>query len=342
MSIELEQIPPVIFKSGRGDFPGDQIIGRVDARERDLSVLAGRFPSRNIDIKTILRQPGATVYMPLGEERVAPKTTPKALYRETRYLPKRWHREVMRASAWELVAKPYLDALAEMNYYGVGLSVGAAMLWGAAKFGAIDEYTIGDPDTMDGVVGGRHVFWEPSVTEWNKTEVASRALLSLDPYVTVRKFKKGLTPTNAQRFFHGINRKPSVIVQEVDDPPTKDLAHSMVNATRIQIGDVGRGNVTVTIDKPGDPAFNGRTQGKQGMDALLASIDDRVGEDFKALASRIGKDKEITTVPQDFGAVLLAAAVARQYLPHIAAGEFDKVPRIATLNISENLKIWEH
>lgn len=342
MSVDLERIPLIVSRTGNIDSRIQTIVDTVDRRAEDLEILRHRFPHRTINIKIVLRQQATKVLMPVGVERPAPRVTPRVLYRETAYLPKRWHREVMRASAWELVAQPYLDALAETNYYGIGLSVGAAMLWAVAKLGAINRYTIGDPDTMDGINGGRHVWWDPFVAGWNKTEVAARELITLDPYLSIRKFRKGLTPKNEKRFFKGIDERTSIIVQEVDHPPTKDLAHSKLNATRIQVGDVGKGNITLTVDKPGDPAFNGRTQGKQGMDALLASIDNRIGDDLRTLMPRIGKEDDIATVPQDFGAVLLAAAVARQFIPLVASREYDRLPRVATLNLSEDLKVWEH
>lgn len=341
MGVELEQMPPIVVKPGKTEPSGLRVVDTVDTREQELVALTSRFPHQDVPIKTILRQPGARVYLPVGSERKPRARSFSNLYREIRYLPKRWHREAMRASVWELIPAHYLHALGETSYYGIGLSVGAAILWAVGKLGAIDRYTIGDPDTMDAVNGGRHVWWDPEVSGWNKTTVAHRELTKLDPYLTVRTFPKGLTTENKQAFFRGVSRLKGIIIQEVDDPSIKDLAHSYRETTRMQIGDVGHSHIVVTVDKPGDLPFGGRTAGRNGMDALLASVDNHIGKDLRTLFPRIGKDKEITTVPQDFGAVLLAATVARHLICPIAAGEYDRVPRIATLSVDEGLKVWE-
>lgn len=283
---------------------------------------------------------GSIGYFPTGIS-----TDGRLILEKIRYLPEELHLETLQASSWKLVSETARQGIAQMHLYSVGLSVGSMLLDTASRLG-VKHFTLGDPSKNHPDAAERLIYYRPEYKSWGKTPTAVWELLRRNPYAVVNAFYDGLTSENGPQFFKSVtdpNQKP-LCAEEVDSWEGKvnsrkqpRLLLTGKGIATIMIGDVGISDTIYTFDSPNSLPFNGRVAqldsnddpyGKNyarengNMAALFASIGgtDHIPQDSALIpllkAGVIGK--EISTVPQAWGAVLNAGTAFYESLIAIA------------------------
>jgi hypothetical protein len=315
----------------------------VDSRQvkklfKELLCQYGLDPNKPIPEQ--MNNIGSIGYFPTGIS-----TSGSLILEKIHYLPEELHLKTLQASSWKLVSEKARQGIAKTHLYSVGLSVGSMLLDTASRLG-VKHFTLGDPSKNHPDAAERLIYYRPEYKGWGKTPTAVWELLRRNPYAIINAYYDGLTSKNGPQFFQYVtnpNQKP-ICAEEVDSWEGKvnsrkqpRLLLSGKGIATIMIGDVGVSDTIYTYDSPHSLPFNGRVaqldskgdpygeyyaKEKGNMAALFASIGgtNHIPQDSALIpllaAGVIGK--EISTVPQAWGAVLNAGAAFYETLIAIA------------------------
>ncbi|MBV9596176.1 MAG: Rv1355c family protein, partial [Chloroflexi bacterium] len=165
----------------------------------------------------------------------------------------------------------------------------------------------------------------------NKAEVAARRIAELDPYLLIRIFDGGLTPTTFEEFLDGLD----IVVDECDSLEMKALLREGARARRIPVlmatSDRGLVDVERFDLEPQRPILHGLL-GDSGFGSLPGmSTRDKIQHNLRFLeaeqlsprmaASVVELDRTLSTWPQLAGDVVMGAAVLAEAVRRIGLGE---------------------
>lgn len=322
---------------------------------RNLLISAGMDPS--LPIPKGLNHLGSIGYFPINIT-----ADGKLILEQVYYLPHQLHQEIMQASSWRLVSQQAREGISRIHLYSVGLSVGSELVDVASRLG-VANFTLGDPSKNHADAGERLTYYRPEYRGWGKTPTAVWEILRRNPKAKITAFYDGLTKDNAQLFFSSV-KEPNEIplcAEEVDTfdgkvtsrrQPRLILHGKGIHTT--MIGDVGPSDIIFTHDQPESPPFGGRVAAADSqrdvyganlvnesgnMAALFATLEglNHIPDTSPLLAlinsGTIGRD--INTVPQPRGAILLAGAAFYEVILAVAEGRGSKLQEIIGFNIRD-------
>lgn len=328
--------------------------------ERGIGVVEREYPSLRKSLVKSLKRHGKVVYFPRGVTREG-----KAVLEEHFYLPEDLERELLAASAWDLVPKGSREVYRNSHQVSVGLSVGSEMLFAALCKG-ITNFTLTDPGTLHADLKGRlGLGFDEHFLGINKTMFMVQQVIRLFPYALIRVFPEGLSKRN----MHGIINKDLLsseqlakggkllVAEEADGWGGKEAARRAVRDLPTDVdwhinmaGDVGH-RVVYQHEQWGDEPFHGFVSkiDPRGDDygvnlpegselaAILASVGGFTGIPgilLNMLAQQqigSGSEARISRVPQEREATLLSAALYSEALRLIAEGGQVKKYAVADL-----------
>lgn len=223
-------------------------------KERDLISVTSGFDER-----------GVRLVLPVGLDKNG-----KVIRQVFAYNPPDIHSEIMEASAWNLIDKKTRRKLKNVDAIFVGASVGSNIAVVLGKMG-VENFTIVDYDTHDGVVATRAGDVRETQGGMNKAVRVKQVLLESNPNITCEVYTRPLTEKNSKEILQGVMRRTKgkrvVIFEEADSMEAKRelreearrlYGDSDIELVIISLADVGLLANKMIVEEPSDPPYFGQ------------------------------------------------------------------------------------
>lgn len=180
--------------------------------------------------------------------------------------------EVRTARNKNLINKEEQEKFYNATFGFAGLSVGSSILSAIVLSGGAKRIKIADNDRL-ALSNTNRIWTSIEYMGLFKTEMISRTLYVMNPYIEIETFNDGLTEQNIDKFFDGLD----IMIEEIDSFPIKYLVreHCRKNRTPLIMATDNGDNGMIDIERydldPNIPFFHGRIgevtyEGLKGLD----------------------------------------------------------------------------
>lgn len=178
------------------------------------------------------------------------------LHKLVKILPQNLYYQILFSRNYPLISTELFSKIRNTTIGIVGLSVGMSVFKGMLQIGMGSSFKLADPDTLD-LSNFNRLSCSIADVGKNKSHLAYRTALEINPFLNLNVFDKGLHRNNFKDFFLG-NKKIDIIVDECDNLMLKlflRLAARSLDIPLLMVTDNGF-NVDVELQRPGagDPA----------------------------------------------------------------------------------------
>jgi molybdopterin/thiamine biosynthesis adenylyltransferase len=306
------------------------------ARDEDARLLARLRADPTIEFVDSWENQSASLH------RLRPPLDAETLAEEPRFVHYPWRRAVVKTLGprsfrrlrldrnRNLITSEEQDRLGRLVVGVVGLSAGHVIAHTLAMQGLCGEMRLADFDDLE-LSNLNRVPASLFDLGVNKTVVAARRIAELDPYLTVRTARAGVTADNLEEFLDGLD----VVVEECDSLDLKVGIRQAARARRLPVlmatSDRGLVDVERFDLEPDRPIFHGLL-GDVAPETLTGlSSHDKVpyvlrlievsGLSARAAASLLEVGHAVATWPQVAGDVTLGAGPIAEAVRRIGLGE---------------------